>query len=65
MSERKIILFGGTFDPIHSGHVVVAKAAVEYIGARKAIFVPAGISPSNLVQESGILFSIFTTTFNS
>jgi nicotinate-nucleotide adenylyltransferase len=45
MVKRKIILFGGTFDPIHLGHTVVAAAAAEHIGAEKIIFIPAKRSP--------------------
>jgi nicotinate-nucleotide adenylyltransferase len=45
MSERKIALFGGTFDPIHLGHTHVANEAAEHIGAEKVIFVPAKRSP--------------------
>ena len=45
MSERKIALFGGTFDPIHIGHTAVAAAAGEHIGADKVVFVPARRSP--------------------
>jgi nicotinate-nucleotide adenylyltransferase len=44
MSERKIALFGGTFDPIHRGHIGVARSAVDIIGADKLIFVPARCS---------------------
>ena len=45
MVKRKIILFGGTFDPIHLGHTAVAAAAAEHIGAEKIIFIPAKCSP--------------------
>jgi len=45
MSEKKITLFGGTFDPIHLGHTAVAASAGEHIGADKVIFVPAKRSP--------------------
>jgi nicotinate-nucleotide adenylyltransferase len=45
MAERKIVLFGGTFDPIHLGHTAVAAAAGEHIGAEKVVFVPAKRSP--------------------
>lgn len=45
MSDRKIILFGGTFDPVHLGHTKVASAAVEYINAERLIFIPAKRSP--------------------
>ncbi len=45
MAERKIVLFGGTFDPIHLGHTAVAASAGEHIGADKVVFVPAKRSP--------------------
>jgi nicotinate-nucleotide adenylyltransferase len=45
MTEKRLILFGGTFDPVHLGHTVVAVAAAEHIGANKVIFIPAKRSP--------------------
>ena len=45
MSRRKTALFGGTFDPIHIGHTMVAASAAEIIGAEKVIFIPAKKSP--------------------
>jgi len=45
MTNRKIALFGGTFDPIHLGHTTVAADAAKHIGAEKIIFVPAKRSP--------------------
>ena len=45
MAKIKIALFGGTFDPVHLGHTIVASAAAEHIGAHKVIFVPAKRSP--------------------
>ena len=45
MSHKKIILFGGTFDPIHIGHTTVSASALEQIGAEKLIFIPAKQSP--------------------
>ncbi|NIP22466.1 MAG: nicotinate (nicotinamide) nucleotide adenylyltransferase [Phycisphaerae bacterium] len=45
MENRKIALFGGTFDPIHLGHTTVAADAAEHIGAEKIIFIPAKRSP--------------------
>jgi nicotinate-nucleotide adenylyltransferase len=45
MNKKKIILFGGTFDPVHLGHTTVASAAVKYICADRLIFIPAKRSP--------------------
>jgi len=43
--KQKIILFGGTFDPIHNGHIQVVRSAAEQIGAQRVIFIPARRSP--------------------
>jgi nicotinate-nucleotide adenylyltransferase len=40
-----IALFGGTFDPIHRGHVIVARAAAAKFGLKQIWFVPADIPP--------------------
>jgi nicotinate-nucleotide adenylyltransferase len=41
MDKRTIALFGGTFDPIHLGHTIVAAKASEDIGAEEIVFIPA------------------------
>ncbi|HZQ92540.1 MAG TPA: nicotinate-nicotinamide nucleotide adenylyltransferase [Terriglobales bacterium] len=40
-----IALFGGTFDPIHRGHLAVARAAREQFELGKVLFVPTGAPP--------------------
>jgi nicotinate-nucleotide adenylyltransferase len=40
-----IALFGGTFDPIHSGHVQAARAAARKFGLDRVLFVPTGRPP--------------------
>ncbi len=41
----KIGLFGGTFDPPHSGHIALAAAVFEKFHLDKIIFIPAGNPP--------------------
>ena len=44
-------LFGGTFDPIHRGHLTVARAAQERFKLGKILFVPAATPPHKQDQE--------------
>src|SRR5208282_1367068 len=41
----KIGLFGGSFDPVHWGHLLVARAAREEAGLDRVFFIPAAQSP--------------------
>lgn len=43
-----IALFGGTFDPVHRGHVVVARAAAAKFDLKQVWFVPADVPPHKL-----------------
>lgn len=38
-------LFGGTFDPIHQGHIALATAAQERFKLARIYFVPANVPP--------------------
>lgn len=42
---NRIGLFGGSFDPVHNGHLLVAMAACEEIGLERVFFIPAAQSP--------------------
>jgi nicotinate-nucleotide adenylyltransferase len=42
---ERVGLFGGTFDPIHLGHLILAQAALEELDLDRLIFIPAAISP--------------------
>jgi nicotinate-nucleotide adenylyltransferase len=42
---KRIGLFGGSFDPIHCGHLLVAQAAMEELKLDRLFFVPAAQSP--------------------
>jgi nicotinate-nucleotide adenylyltransferase len=43
--ERRIALFGGTFDPIHIGHLAVARAAERRFHLDETHFIPTGRPP--------------------
>jgi nicotinate-nucleotide adenylyltransferase len=43
--ERRIALFGGTFDPIHIGHLAVARAAERRFHLDEIHFIPTGRPP--------------------
>jgi nicotinate-nucleotide adenylyltransferase len=43
--RQEIGLIGGTFDPIHIGHLVIAERAMEQLGLDGVIFLPAGVPP--------------------
>lgn len=41
----RIGIFGGTFDPVHVGHLAIANAALDELGLERVVFVPARRSP--------------------
>jgi nicotinate-nucleotide adenylyltransferase len=41
----RIALFGGTFDPVHLGHLAVARATAEKFGLSRIYFAPADLPP--------------------
>jgi nicotinate-nucleotide adenylyltransferase len=41
----KLGLLGGSFDPVHLGHLLVAQAATEELGLDRLFFIPAAQSP--------------------
>lgn len=45
VDKRRIGIIGGTFNPIHLGHLMIAEVACESFNLEKVIFVPARIPP--------------------
>ncbi len=46
-------IIGGTFDPIHFGHLITAQAVKEIRSLKKIIFIPCYISPHKKDQGNG------------
>ena len=45
MAGQRIGLFGGTFDPIHLGHLLLAVHSYEELDLNRVIFIPARLPP--------------------
>ncbi|MCK4917552.1 MAG: nicotinic acid mononucleotide adenylyltransferase, partial [Candidatus Omnitrophica bacterium] len=46
----KIGILGGTFNPPHIGHLVLAQEFVENLGLDKILFIPTNISPHKEIE---------------
>jgi len=67
--KKRIGIMGGTFDPIHQGHLVTAETARSKFSLEKVIFVPSGHPPhkkgkviSN--KEARYLMTVLATSGN-
>ena len=41
----RVGIFGGTFDPVHQGHMVIAEQVMGELALDRVVFVPGGIPP--------------------
>jgi len=48
---KRIGIFGGTFNPIHSGHLIIAQEVCRHLNLNRIIFVPAYIPPHKNNQD--------------
>jgi nicotinate-nucleotide adenylyltransferase len=46
-----IALFGGTFDPIHHGHLIAARAVAERLDCERVVFIPAPNPPHKIGRD--------------
>ncbi|MCI6431435.1 MAG: nicotinate-nucleotide adenylyltransferase [Oliverpabstia sp.] len=49
--KRKIGIMGGTFDPIHIGHLILGEKAYQQFGLEKIMFMPSGNPPHKQHRE--------------
>ena len=49
--RNNVALYGGSFDPVHLGHLAVAKAAAEKFELERVYFVPADVQPLKAQQR--------------
>jgi nicotinate-nucleotide adenylyltransferase len=47
----RFALFGGSFDPVHHGPLLLAREAREQFGLDRVIFIPARLSPHKLASQ--------------
>lgn len=48
--SRHIAFFGGTFDPVHQGHLEIAQKAVDTLALEQVLFIPCRRSPHKTEQ---------------
>lgn len=48
---KRIGVFGGTFNPIHNGHLIIAEAAIKSLKLDKIIFVPSYLPPHKKTSD--------------
>ena len=49
-----IAIFGGTFDPVHRGHLALARVALEHYKLHRVHFVPANVPPHKQRQPHSL-----------
>lgn len=55
--RKRIAIYGGTFDPVHAGHLEIARRVTELFEIDEFLFVPARLAPHKLDREvSGALY---------
>ena len=47
-SQQRFALYGGTFDPVHTGHLEIARRVTELFEIEKLLFVPAHMAPHKI-----------------
>lgn len=51
-NKQRIGILGGTFDPIHNGHLFIADFALKTMNLKKVVFIPTAKPPHKIEAES-------------
>ena len=51
MNRKKLGIMGGTFDPIHNGHLATVEFVRRKLGIEKVLFIPAYVAPHKIGGE--------------
>ena len=49
--RKRIAIYGGTFDPVHSGHLEIARRVTQLFVIDEFMFVPAMVAPHKMDRE--------------
>lgn len=49
-AQKRIALYGGTFDPVHVGHLEVARKVSQLFEIEKVLFIPAQMAPHKIAR---------------
>lgn len=52
-SQSRIGILGGTFNPVHTGHLILAQSALEAFELEKVLFIPCGMPPHK--ESAGLI----------
>jgi nicotinate-nucleotide adenylyltransferase len=51
--RKRVGIMGGTFDPIHIGHLILGECAYEQFGLDQVLFMPSGNPPHKATRQDG------------
>jgi nicotinate-nucleotide adenylyltransferase len=54
MALQRAAIYGGTFDPVHKGHIEVARRVLQLFELKEVLFVPACVPPHKSVVSSAV-----------
>jgi nicotinate-nucleotide adenylyltransferase len=50
-ARKRIALYGGTFDPVHVGHLEIARRVLQLFEIEKVLFIPAQMAPHKIGRD--------------